>query len=201
MHTPSMTNRVWRGTFSAALAGLALVACDDSPTMSEAQSEAALLGFGEVMADMNDDARKGHAGFQGGPRACPGGGTVEYTRESNETVSADGSIIDRTYSGQVVHNNCVLEGRDGSGQVTLNGFRNTTGVVHLVNLEPVGPQTRAWSGSMTRTDADGVSNTCDFDLSAVYDPVAGTVTIEGTMCGEAVSKVHERGNRTIGGSR
>ncbi|MFO7588728.1 MAG: hypothetical protein R6X22_11725 [Gemmatimonadota bacterium] len=52
-----------------------------------------------------------------------------------------------------------------------------------------GVQAATVAGSLSWERSTGESGSCDIDLSADYDPVAGTRTVTGTACGETIDRV------------
>ena len=72
----------------------------------------------------------------------------------------------------------------------LNGEVGISGTRTSVGGEPSGPQETHIEGVVTVTvQSTGREETCEIDITSVFDPATGTREVIGTVCGHEVSRV------------
>jgi hypothetical protein len=119
---------------------------------------------------------------------CPAGGTLTVTGTLDRSRN-DAGVVEWDVSGSGEWADCARRRREITrtidGQFEFESHRSRQ------NGEPVGLQTSHKSGSFTWTRSDGQSGTCEFDITSTRDPVAGTRTVTGTICGREIERTVE----------
>jgi hypothetical protein len=194
---------------SAALAALALAACDGGsptdggdPAMDRAEAQNAAATWDEVGAFMMD-------GFVGPTfNVAPVGDasfatvTTEFTRTRNCPVSGTATLQGtRTVTHDPATNNggmqmtatrtdaaCTMNARRGGGTISIS----TTPSVQVTASQTwtagqPGTRTATHKGSFSWTRSTGQSGSCAVDLTATFTPATRTYTLNGTFCNHTVS--------------
>ncbi len=122
-------------------------------------------------------------------RPCRVSGQVVATGTGTHSNDRETQTRQTTVSGTKSIEACAR--MRGELTFTLNG----SGTFDFARLKVggmfSGPQTMNQAGSFTATVSDGRSEACDYELSRVLDPDAGTITVTGEVCGNPVNKVME----------
>jgi hypothetical protein len=125
-------------------------------------------------------------------KQCPRGGQVVIAG----TISGSGDRATHDLSVHAVASrtdaDCAFQTR--RGVLTLNGNPDIDydGNLTIVGGQLSGVQTQTHRGSFT-WERDGLSDTCDVDLTSSYDPATRTATVSGTFCGHTVDVSRTRG--------
>lgn len=194
---------------SAALAALALAACDGAsptggadPAMDRAEAQNAAATWDEVGAFMMD-AFVGPA-FSVAPGGEPALATIttEFTRTRNCPVSGTATLQGtRTVNHDPATNNgsvqmtatrtdaaCTMNARRGGGTISIT----TTPSVQVTSNQTwtagqPGTRTATHKGSFSWARSTGQSGSCAVDLTATFTPATRTYTLNGTFCNHTVS--------------
>lgn len=201
-----------KSLLSAALAALALAACDASPTgggasIDSAEAQNAAAAWDEVGAVMMD-------GFLGPTlNVAPGGEpsfatvTTEFSRTRECPVSGTATLQGtRSVTHDPATNNggmqmtatrtdaaCTVNARRGGGTISIT----TTPSVQVTANQTwtagqPGTRTATHKGSFTWTRSTGQSGSCTVDLTATFTPATRTYTLNGTFCNRTVSVTRTR---------
>lgn len=190
----------------AALAALALAACDRSPTAgadagldsAEAQQLAAAWA-GVGAAEAQPAGPLGSVEAAEGPalatstteftrtRQCPvsGTATLQGTRvEQRDPATRTGSMqMNATRTDAA----CTMTARRGGGTISITSTPNValTASHSWANGVP-GVHTSTHKGSFTWQRSGGQSGACTVDITRTFDPATRTETVKGTFCNHSV---------------
>jgi hypothetical protein len=199
---------------SAALAALALAACDGgSPTaggdlaINRAEAENAAAAWDEVGAMMMD-AFVGPTSSTA-PADGPSFATVttEFTRTRECPVSGTATLQGtRSVTHDPVNNTggmqmtatrtdaaCTMNARRGGGTISITTTPNVqvTASQTWSGGQP-GVRTATHKGSFSWARSTGQSGSCTVDLTATWTPATRTYTLNGTFCNQTVSVTRTR---------
>lgn len=193
---------------SAALAALALAACDGAsptgggdPAMDRAEAQNAAATWDEVGALMMD-------GFMGPSFSVAPGEpvlatvTTEFTRTRNCPVSGTATLRGtRTLTHDPATNSgsmqltatrtdaaCTMNARRGGGTISITTTPNVQVTASQTwSAGQPGTRTATHKGSFTWARGTGQSGSCTVDLTATFTPATRTYTLNGTFCDHTVS--------------
>lgn len=151
----------------------------DLSMVSGEMSEGSLEGEVESM----DQGGERHREFRR-VRRCPAGGTI--TIDGFLTAEINGATMNISGDGVRTEDDCTY--RQAEGTLVVNGRANWDAQFKLVNGEPVGPQVTHWRGVSTFSHSSGRERTCRVDLTLTRYPPSGRLVLEGTICGQPVSR-------------
>ncbi len=199
---------------SAALAALALAACDGgsptdagAPAMDRAEAQNAAAAWDEVGAMMMDafGGPASSAAPAGGPsfavvtteltrtRECPvsGTATLQGTRTMNHDPTNNSGSMQMTATRTDAA--CTMNARRGGGTISIT----TTPSVQVTATQTwsggqPGVHTSTQKGSFNWTRSTGQSGSCTVDLTATWTPATRTYTLNGTFCNQTVSVTRTR---------
>ncbi|HEV3049926.1 MAG TPA: hypothetical protein VGX50_06445 [Longimicrobium sp.] len=198
---------------SAALAALALAACDGSPTaggdlaMDRAEAENAAAVWDAVGAMMMDAfvgptssaAPADRPSFATATteftrtRECPAGGTatLQGTRTVNHDPATNSGSMQMTATRTDAA--CTMDARHGEGTISITSTPNVqvTASQTWSGGQP-GVRTATHKGSFSWTRSTGQSGSCTVDLTATWTPATRTYTLNGTFCNQTVSVTRTR---------
>jgi len=199
--------------FSAALAALALAACDGAsptggdPAMDAAEAQSAAATWDEVGAFMMDGfmgptastAPVSDASFATATsqftrtRECPVSGTA--TLQGTRTVEHDAATNNGSMQMTATRTDaaCTMNARRGGGTISITTTPNVQVTVSQAwtGGQP-GTRTATHKGSFSWTRSAGQSGTCAVDLTATFTPATRTYTLNGTFCNHTVSVTRTR---------
>jgi hypothetical protein len=193
---------------TAALATLALAACDGSPTggadaaMDLAEAQNAANAWDAVAAQVMD-------GFEGPSFNVSAGGeqasatvTTEFSRTRQCPVSGTATMAGTrvvqhdpaTNSGSMqltatrTDAACTVNARRGGGTISITTTPNVAVTANQTwTAGQRGPRTTTHKGSFNWERSTGRSGTCTVDLTATFTPATRTYTLNGTFCNHTVS--------------
>ncbi|HEU0302079.1 MAG TPA: hypothetical protein VFR37_21670 [Longimicrobium sp.] len=196
-----------KSMLSAALAALALAACDGSPTggaaaaldQLEAENAAALWdevgaavmdGFGPAfnMVPVEGAVSATTTTQFTRTRQCPAGGTSTFAGTHTVTRDPDtrsgSTALDATRTDAA----CTVAARRGRGTISITTTPNVavTSSQSWTNGQP-GTRTTTHKGSFDWTRSAGQSGSCTVDLTATFNPTTRTYTLNGTFCNRTIS--------------
>ena len=120
-------------------------------------------------------------------RSCPAGGEVFVFGEWTRTEIRATREVEIVAFGGRTATDCAFAREDQT--ITVNGTSEWDKFRRRVSGKPDGLQTASYAGTWTAESTTGETRVCNFNLSVVRDPDAGTVTIEGTLCDEQIRRV------------
>lgn len=199
---------------SAALAALALAACDGGsptaggdPAMDRAEAQNAAAAWDEVGAMMMDAfvGPTSSAAPAAGPsfatvtteftrtRECPvsGTATLQGTRSVNHDPATNSGSMQMTATRTDAA--CTMNARRGGGTIGITTTPNVqvTASQTWSGGQP-GVRTATQKGSFSWTRSTGQSGSCTVDLTATWTPATHTYTLNGTFCNQTVSVTRTR---------
>jgi hypothetical protein len=117
---------------------------------------------------------------------CPAGGEIMIEATLDASRDAATGVMEATFTGTRTLTDCAFV--RGEHTITINGSATFEAFRRRVNGVPDGLQTTSYSGSFHAVRDDGAERFCDFNVEIVRDPAAGTRTINGTLCQNAVGQ-------------
>ncbi|MDQ6718139.1 MAG: hypothetical protein M3Z17_07310 [Gemmatimonadota bacterium] len=124
-----------------------------------------------------------------GTHACPSGGSVSVAGSAVGSADQTSRNLSLTVSATRTDAACGLSTSRGVVTITSTPSVAMTAIVNVVGGVPVGPQTVTNSGSFSWNRGTD-SGSCAVNVTSVYTPSAGMITVSGTVCGTAVSYSH-----------
>lgn len=202
-------------TLAAAVAALALAACDGAPTDAAGLTLAdvqALAPAWDAVAQSAVDAAAPSLSADGagttdhaGPppagtttltftrtRTCPLGGSTTLAGERTITHDPETRSGSMTMAATRTDDACTFSTRRHDARITVTGNPGVAVTVsHAWSGGVPGVRTSTQQGAFTWTRGDA-TGTCTVDLASTWDPATHTHTVQGTFCGRTVDVTRTR---------
>ena len=120
-------------------------------------------------------------------RSCPVSGEMSVMGSFTRTADHETGVVELLASGGRTASDCAFPHEENI--VTVNGSSEWDLFRRRVNGQPDGLQTSNYAGMWTASSSTGAERNCSFAFSAVRDPAANTITVEGTFCGNRIRRV------------